>query len=425
MSNKSLFTVLSALLIFVALGCEPDEEPYVPATGDFRITIENVFEPKDYFATGKFFAVDSAETFTFSIDAGPGQHLTLAASLNDLSDLFFATPPNGVPLYDGEDPIVSTDLEIKICDAGTYVDTLFNILDTTFTEIDTIIMGQSTIIVDTMLVVDTIIPTTIPPIAWLDADSIAVEETINVKLEYSGEGTRFDVTIENVSDFASEHTKIGEGVWVLNDEDQEPIFSLGTFPSPDFRNLAQFNTNAGFARTLVDRAGFNSAITPGAFVINDSLFSLNVPASQELEALAEDGDPSGFSNTFEIPDGASAPGPIAFGESYTFEVLGRKDGDFISVGLMLEETNDWFLGVNFIPLFHNNIALSGGLTFNFDVWDAGTETDEYPTLGANQFPRQSGNNTGPSEGAMIIRESDEQYNLPAIDKIIKVTLTAI
>ncbi len=390
MSFKSIFWIAASVFLFVVVGCEEPEPVIPPFSGNFTITIENVYEEKEFLDSGATGILDSAETETFLINAGVGHRLSLVVGTDDFSDLFFATSEEGIDLYPGGTPLegeVSSQMEIF--DAGVFTELGTN-------EMELVASGSS----------------------------FPVGNFMEVNIVHNG-GTEFAVTLENVLTEMSVFDRVGEGVWLIHDEDQlAPIFTVGDFASDELSDLAGFNTNNSMNNFLAERSGFFSTFSPGAYAMNDSLFNTGIPASSEIESLAEDADPSGFSNTFTIPVGSTAAASIAFGESYEFTLEGAVDGDFFALATMMEETNDLFVGANFIPLFHNGLPLTGEITSIMRVWDAGTEVDEFPGIGVNQAPRQSGVNVGPNEGAMLERESSESFEFPEIHDIIKVTLVA-
>ncbi|HEU4506626.1 MAG TPA: spondin domain-containing protein [Pyrinomonadaceae bacterium] len=173
---------------------------------------------------------------------------------------------------------------------------------------------------------------------------------------------------------------------------------------------------------------FPFALSPGMFVLNEKkaqFFTEGKSARQNgLEMLAEDGDPSGLVNSlvtmhhssnlhgvFNTPLGAMATGPIGPGNSYEFTVTAAP-GMKLFMAQMFGQSNDWFYapGVNGIALFDGKgVAVSGDITDQFYLWDAGTEKDEEIGVGPNQGPRQKGPNTGEAENGRVHRVNDERW----------------
>ena len=173
---------------------------------------------------------------------------------------------------------------------------------------------------------------------------------------------------------------------------------------------------------------FPFALSPGMFVLSEksgALFTEGKAARKNgLEMQAEDGDPSGLvasllamhhsSNLhgiFNTPVGAMAAGPIRPGDSYEFTVTAAP-GMKLFMTQMFGQSNDWFYapGANGIALFDaKGMPVSGDITDQFYLWDAGTEKDEEIGIGPNQGPRQKGTNTGEDEHGVVHRVKDERW----------------
>jgi hypothetical protein len=173
---------------------------------------------------------------------------------------------------------------------------------------------------------------------------------------------------------------------------------------------------------------FPFALSPGMFVLSEksaALFTEGKPARPNgLEMQAEDGDPSGLVTSlmamhhssnlhgvFNTPVGVMATGPIRPGDSYEF-TLTVAPGMKLCMTQMFGQSNDWFYapGANGIALFDTRgNPVSGDITDQFYLWDAGTEKDEEIGIGPNQGPRQKGTNTGEDEKGVVHRVKDERW----------------
>ena len=173
---------------------------------------------------------------------------------------------------------------------------------------------------------------------------------------------------------------------------------------------------------------FPFALSPGMFVLSEkhaALFTEGKPARKNgLEMQAEDGDPSGLvasllamhhsSNLhgiFNTPIGGMAAGPIRPGDSYEFTVTAAP-GMKLFMTQMFGQSNDWFYapGANGIALFDaKGMPVSGDITDQLYLWDAGTEKDEEIGIGPNQGPRQKGQNTGEAENGIVHRAKDVRW----------------
>lgn len=132
------------------------------------------------------------------------------------------------------------------------------------------------------------------------------------------------------------------------------------------------------------------------------------------------------SGGFAIPDGASAPGPAAPGSAYSFR-FHAAPGHRLSFATMFVQSNDLFYapGGAGIELYDDEgNARSGDITSYLQLWDAGTEVDQEPGLGADQAPRQSGGDTGAADADNTVRLAQDTFgNLPAVESAIEAILT--
>jgi len=180
-------------------------------------------------------------------------------------------------------------------------------------------------------------------------------------------------------------------------------------------------------------------LSPGAFVVHSepgALFTAGEPASEGLEAVAEDGTPGTLAEevsggmtmaggAFDTPASASAPGPIGPGDAYEFAVS-APEGARLSFATMFIQSNDLFYAPSpeGIPLYDDG-PVGGSVTDGVALWDAGTEANEPPGEGPNQAPRQSGPDTGEEEMGTVRRvgEVDDGFDYPDVAEVIEVTVS--
>ena len=125
-------------------------------------------------------------------------------------------------------------------------------------------------------------------------------------------------------------------------------------------------------------------------------------AGAGLELLAETGNPTELAKSLTgkkgvvlvgagaKPVGAATEGPILPGQGYQFEITARP-GEALSTAWMFGQSNDLFYS-NDRPITLFTAAgkpISGEVTAQLSLWDAGTEVNEEPGLGLNQGPRQA------------------------------------
>jgi hypothetical protein len=186
-------------------------------------------------------------------------------------------------------------------------------------------------------------------------------------------------------------------------------------------DMTEGHTPAVFTVTIQntsDTADLPTPLAPGLFAVHnatDAVFAEDEPdRGQGLEALAEDGDPTGLVASLEatttvkdvaafaVPDGATEAGPALPGSSYSF-TFEATPGNYLSFATMFVQSNDWFFAPapGGLSLFDGDTPLEGDITELVLLWDAGTEVDETPGEGPNQAPRQAGPNTGDAQDAPI------------------------
>jgi len=98
---NSRFYLVGILLcsLFILSGCNDDDDVTI-ITRSFTVTIENVFEGKDYFNNGTTGLIEPGMSESFSFNAGKGHYLSFATMFVQSNDLFYAPDENGLPLYD-------------------------------------------------------------------------------------------------------------------------------------------------------------------------------------------------------------------------------------------------------------------------------------------------------------------------------------
>jgi len=157
-----------------------------------------------------------------------------------------------------------------------------------------------------------------------------------------------------------------------------------------------------------------------------------------LEALAEDGNPSVLSaavqrqrgivasGTFLIPVGDATPGPATPGKAFEFSFT-AEPGQRLTFATMFGQSNDLFFAPDDrgIQLFDSKgDVMSGDITSPIYLWDAGTELNQEPGLGADQAPRQRAPNTGAPERkpVQLVRDVKDGYTYPKVAEVLRVTV---
>ena len=181
------------------------------------------------------------------------------------------------------------------------------------------------------------------------------------------------------------------------------------------------------------------AFSPGTAVVHTDMAPIFTAGKKDrgkgLEAQSEDGDPSMLAKSledgkgiksvtvFNTPVGASIPGPITPSAAYEL-TISAMPGDRLSMTIMMGQSNDWFYAPteSGIELFKNGKAISGDISSQIMMWDAGTEVDQEPGIGSDQGPRQKGPNTGKAENGVVHKIQDGKLYSTA-SSVMRVTIT--
>jgi hypothetical protein len=182
------------------------------------------------------------------------------------------------------------------------------------------------------------------------------------------------------------------------------------------------NATSGEALKLSNGKTAPFVIAPVLYVVhtgntNPFFTGGKVDAGKGLRTLAETGNPgplsksvSGGAGVVSVdadakPVGATDGGPLAPGKAYEFTVS-AEPGQFLSIAAMFGQSNDWFYSNDRpIALFVGGKPVSGDMSAQVSLWDAGTEVDEEPGLGPNQGPRQKDPQAGVREHQAIAHAS--------------------
>ncbi len=406
----------------------------------FTVLIENIGTVFDFSSSGV--AGDGpagpGDKFSFEFEAAPGDALSFATMFVPSNDFFFAPSEQGIQLYDESGNPLSGDVtdQIMLWDAGVEADQEPG----AGSEQPLMNSGNSPDTPDT--------DSTVRVAADTFGNLPTVASVVRVTVTHLG-GTRFEAVIENVStgttlvtaDGVSSAVPLTPPLWVVH-SNPAPLFSEAEIDRGEgLEVLAETGAAAQLAASIAARTGLTSPIAPGVFAVIDGDAQLYQIGEADqgigLEALAEDGSPAQLadsisaaagvvsSGSFTTPSGADGPAPALPGDSYefTFEAV---IGDRLSLATMLVQTNDLFFAPEFgwIDLFSaSGEPISGDLTSQFLLWDAGTEVNQAPGAGPDQAPRQAEPDTGESETANVA-PVDDGYTYPDVDAMIRVTITS-
>lgn len=136
-----------------------------------------------------------------------------------------------------------------------------------------------------------------------------------------------------------------------------------------------------------------------------------------------------FENTgvAAVPVDGEGAGPALPGGAYEFDIEAQP-GDTLTFATMLAQSNDLFFAPDEqgIALYDmDGQPISGDVSDQVDLWDAGAEVNQPIGKGDQQAPRQAGPNTGTDEMGVVqlVSDLDDGLAYPAADEIVAVTLT--
>ena len=440
MFRKSLGVIVSAAILLGAVGQTRAQS----AAANFTVRIENISgaATDSAFKTVGIFnkaigapqpgAAAPSSSFEFTVNAIQGDRLSFTTMFGQSNDWFFGVSDKGLALYDDAGKPISGDFskEIQLWNTGSEVDEEPGMGPNQGPRQG----GPNTGPAEngTVSLVSEIKADITKPNA---ADYLTL--TVTPKAD-----NQFTVRIDNISANAVVLTPISPGVYVIHTGDA-PIFTAG---QPDRDQGLEQQSEDGSPIRLARSLGVTDKvahISPGVFVVHteaDPLFTVGQPdRGQGLEAQAEDGKPTTLAESvkagmfattgvYNMPVGAKKAGPLGPGQAFEYS-FDATMGDYLSFTSMFGDSNDLFFAPDGhgIALFNaKGKPISGDVTIHIRLWDAGTEVNQEPFVGADQAPRQAAPNTGAAESKPVSALIDvkDGFAYPSVYGMIKVTITA-
>jgi hypothetical protein len=417
----------------------------------FTVTLENVAVANPFTSGGVFNtpvgasapgAITPGKKYEFTVDAGRKQKLSFVTMLAATNDLFFGPNGDGIALYDQNGDPISGDVtsQIQLWDAGTEVNEEPAVGPNTVTHQPAPNTGpaENGNVVDIKDTTDTFKYPTVADVMKATVTHLT--------------GTQFKVSIENVSTNMALKTSAGNfpapmspGVWVVHGG-KDPLFTVGQKDrGKGLEHIAEDGDPSTLGAFVAANSGITFPASPGVWVVHGAgskpLFTTGkADYGDGLEHIAEDGNPAALGMelasvdggitgaVFNTPVGAAGPGPILPGAKYQFTFTAGP-GDALSFATMLAATNDVFFGPKDTGIALFDAAqkpLTGDITDQISLWDCGTEGNEEPGIGPNTVTNQLAVDTGtPGEGMVqLLSKVNDGFTYPAVDTVLKVTVTA-
>lgn len=461
----------------------------------FEIVVENVSAPAPILKSGAFTAEDEVgavsngenpltpgEAYEFSFTAAPneipgsGMQLSMATMFVQSNDIFYAFQPGGISLFNDDGTPVSGNVtdQVAMWDAGTEADQEPGSGSNQAPRQESAEQGPDDD--NNLVMVDNSDGGGQPTDNGFEYPQVS--ESIQVTIESAGANTggyEFTVRIENVGGATQVNGApmvVSPGTFAVH-WDQLPDGTDLTYPQfvpnedatgTGIEDIAEDGIPTQHVEVLSALTGVTVPLSPGGYATHSDelqLFQTGAAADAVVpgvESIAEDGDPATLvgnlqengaitdGGAFVRPDAASENGPIAptppdaENNRYTVTVDAAQ-GDRLSIGTMYVQSNDAFYAFQpeGLALFtEGGNPISGDVTDQLSLYDAGTEVDEEPGVGLDQAPRQSEANTGEDENGNVVRiqnTDDDPYldndgfnYAPLLDgegnpTLIKVTVT--
>lgn len=380
----------------------------------YTVTVENVSKNYSFFESGVSSIPEGAsaagpahpgESFKFSFHAGPNHKLSFATMYGFSNDGFYAPEGEGINLFSDATTPVTGDItsQVVLWDAGTEMNQMpgaGNMHDGTDT--DGIVQLMS---------------------AVADGyDYGTVATNLKVTLDYNG-NSMFTVTIDNL---VGSTTAISPVAWVVHSTNN-PLFDDGMADyGKGLEDLAETGNAAILGAYLASNSGYVSPVAPVLWVLHDKkdhpIFLAGTPDyGIGLETLAETGNPAplynslmaaGYQTGFQSMRTDGSSGPLFPGQKYMFTIDGRV-GQSLSIASMLGASNDIFFSTGDEGIKLSNGAAKIELTHFIELYDAGTEVNEYPGAQTQANTVENGN----------VRRLNDGLPWPKASQVIKVTIS--
>ncbi len=445
---------LSTLLGACAAVESAPDEPITPTNPTtFKLRIENVAPwtvlKSGTHATrtdGTMGPIGPGAAYEVSFTAGRNQRVSFATMLGQSNDWFFATSPEGLSLYNEDGNPIAGDVtsQIGLYDSGTEIDQEPGVGNATgprqsapdFGAPDPVAMvrklGQIVTLTDGTTF-------TLPAIASM----------VRVTLTPGANGL-FTLRIQNVSTASTFVTSAGSSGIGMSPLayavhiGRAPLFDTGVADrGQGLELIAESGRVANLGGVLRTLSGWSTPVSPGVYAVHtdpEPLYALGLDdLGLGLEHLAEDGNfevigASIASNarsmeltetgTFEMPVGSTQISPARPGGAFELVVRGIP-GEHVSFATMFGMSNDWFFATRpeGIALFDaQGMPRSGDVSADIALYDAGTEVDQEPAIGADTGPQQPAVNTGAIDPISIVREVPANVHPFAASTHLRVTL---
>jgi len=409
-----------------ALGCEAQE----PVS--LEVTVENISPETSIYAANAMRSeqpldepgvLGSDETWSCVVPARADLHLQVLAKLDGFDDVYVAAQPGGLPIGSGDGDLAEGrhSSALALWDAGDADQPKTSARPPHRAPISPFEFGVD---------------------AGSDGPTRASEAEALVDLSTRVlDDSTLEVRLHNrTSDDATVPTPIGEielsaGVCLVMDPDAQ-VFAEGAPASAELLALASEGDPQPLLRELPRLSSSLSSVLWAQHDGDAALYDPGELASPGLEQFAEDGfvltrlHELDFSPTVDA-HGLAAPTngwELAPGQRVRFE-LDAYPGDRLTLMSAYFAANDFIVGTSRpgIPLFDQGVPNIGEQEVFVQLVDVGTEVDEAPGIGPNQYARQPAPGGGWVEDARveIVDHRAEPWAYPRASEIMRVSVALV
>jgi hypothetical protein len=433
------------------------------AARQFSVRVVNLTPSQSVYAGDRFDTPEGAietgplgpgQSYRFAVTVHPGAQLQLISMFLESNDAFLALAPGGIALWtvDGQQVLAGDrSAELVLYDAGTELNEPLG-----RGEFQAPRQQQPGSGIPEGGVVQVLAKASDGPAeASRRGGFPAIAEFAELHVIHRG-GPEFEIVLRNVSSSSllqggdppkqnrGKPAFLSPGVFTIH-EPGVRWFEIGQPASPQLERLAEDGDPGPLAAQIGFQRGVASDLSTVVWMVHDGeaeLCRVGAPASIGLEQLVEDGRAERIGEELD-----GAPGVLAWGlaipsardplrerspviqpgEAATLRFWAEPGDQFAFVTGYLA-ANDKLVGLcgPGVALFEaSGEARAGELSWFTQLYDAGTELDEPPGLGANQFERQSRPGAGVDEGGVVraVRGAWMGWDYPPTERIVSVQLS--
>lgn len=422
MKRRFRMVALIATVLFTGAyftACDDDDDDDNGNGLASTLSVENIATVMDFVQSGTFQhsqatpVTTPGQSTTFKFNAGKGQALMFATMYGYSNDMFFAPENPGIELFNSDGTPITGDVsaKIKLWDNGTRINQApgANVPRPGVAE-----NAKVTMITDK------------------DAQGysyLPASDLMKVELAFDANTSEFTATITNISGGKANETPFSPGVWTVSNildgklVNDKPFFEKDKESSNQLTALAETGNNKPLYEMVEDMTGIITGISPVLVVVytgdTNPIFEVGKKdPGLGLSKLAQTGDASQLKSSLErerlvrrvyvFGDKPALPGQKIEGN---FEA---DRNDKIAIVTMFGYSNDWF--------YSNPTAIAGQTlgdqTSKFTLYDDGTALNQYPGAG-NAQALFTGKQIAEDK---VISAVDNTYPVPAVNKVIKVTI---